>query len=123
MREPKYILKFEIEVLPKTPNALLGSHWTVRSKHAKKWDRLVWAKCWHVKPAKPLSRAKITLIRFSSVAPDYDGLVGSFKPVIDALVKNGVLIDDNQAVIGVPLYKFHSIGPKKGKIQIEVEEV
>lgn len=116
-----YKLEFTLDGLPQTPNSLLGAHWRVRSGHAKRWERAVWAKCWHLRPSEPLNKAKLRLTRFSSASPDYDGLVGSFKPVIDGLVRVGILSDDTMEVIGVPEYKVEKIGPKKGRIKVEVE--
>src|SRR5690606_14842084 len=87
----KYELEFEIEGLPKTPNTLLGRSWFVRSAHAKKWMNLVALHTNRQRPDYPLEKAELTLTRFSSIEPDTDGLVGSFKAVLDALVKLGVL--------------------------------
>jgi hypothetical protein len=52
------------------------------------------------KPNAPLEKANITLIRHSHRTLDYDGLVGSLKPVVDALVSCGVLSDDSWKVLG-----------------------
>lgn len=116
-----YVLEIEIPILPRLPNQLLGAHWRTRAGHAKKWRELVWMYCEHTKPTSPLARARLTLTRFSSRRPDFDGLVGSFKATIDALVKCGVLKDDTHEVIGVPEYRHQPIGACKGKIQITVE--
>lgn len=126
-------LEFEIVGLPKTPNALLGAHWTIRSGHAKKWKRLV-AEAVRVQlkspppqlsvPSQlnmPLSSATLTCTRISSNKPDYDGLAGSFKSLIDGLVECGVLTDDTPDVIGQPTYLWER-GPRlHGKVRICVE--
>lgn len=52
------------------------------------------------RPEKPLRRAKITLIRHSWRMLDYDGLIGSMKPVVDAFVTAGILADDSWKVLG-----------------------
>lgn len=118
-----YQLTFEVQDLPDMPNRLLGASWRVRVGHAKKWERVVWKHTWAIKPRQPLTRASLTLTRYSSQRPDHDGLVGSFKAVIDGLVKNGVLLDDDHAVIGVPKYLWEPASPRKGKIKIEVKEL
>jgi len=41
-------------------------------------------------PTRPLTEARIELVRHSSVEPDYDNLVGSFKAIIDGLRDAGV---------------------------------
>ena len=48
-----------------------------------------------------LNRAEITLIRHCFRTLDYDGLVGSMKPVVDAFVSAGVLKDDSWNVLGI----------------------
>lgn len=74
-------------------------------------------------PDQPLEKAKLTLTRHSSRQPDFDGMVHSFKRIIDALVKCGILIDDNPDVIGSPTYKWAKAARGDGHIQVEVESV
>lgn len=119
-----YLLEFEIQKLPKMPNELLGARWSVRAGHAKVWQREVWAKVWPLRPESgPLKKAKLTLVRCSSRRPDNDGLSGSFKAVIDALVKNQIIIDDTDEVIGWPTYLHETTSPRKGGIRVKVEGV
>lgn len=47
-----------------------------------------------------MRRAKISIIRHSHRMLDFDGLVGSLKPVVDALVTAGILLDDRWSVLG-----------------------
>lgn len=117
-----YIFEFEINALPKTPNSLLGSHWRMRSQHSLKWRKLVAEVLVQARaiPEEPLSKAAITLIRCSAREPDFDGLTGSFKAVLDALVRMGVIVDDRPSVIGVPSYGWEYA--KKGKIKVRIEE-
>lgn len=75
------------------------------------------------RPLSPLKRARLTLIRFSSSEPDYDGLVHGFKPIIDGLKEAGVLIDDKFSNIGASNYQWEKCPPKKGRIIVIVEEV
>lgn len=56
------------------------------------------AQCMRKMPLKPLAKAKIKLVRHSHRMLDYDGLVGSMKPVVDALVSARILIDDRWSV-------------------------
>jgi hypothetical protein len=72
------------------------------------------------RPKEPYKKASLTLIRCSSVCPDADGLVQSFKAVIDALVFNKILEDDSMAHIGMPNYKWLKAKPKQGKIVVSV---
>jgi len=120
-------LTFEIHELPKMPNQLLGSHWAIRSKHAKKWKLLVQRELIKddliFNPPR-LKNAKLTLTRFAAGrGPDYDNLALSFKPVIDALVSSKVIIDDTMAVIGKSDYRFEKGKRNEGKIKVEIEEI
>lgn len=112
-------LEFEIQGLPKMTNAS-RVHWTKKMKEAKKWKALVYEQ---VSLARwtPINKANLTLIRFSSVEPDFDGLVSSFKHVIDGLVEAGVLENDKVSNIGQPKYAWQKCAPKMGKIRVKVE--
>ncbi len=119
----KYTLEFEILGLPKMPNQLLGRHWRARSSHAQKWTKLVMFIVVRKVPKKPLEKAKLILTRYSSREPDYDGLTGSFKAVVDALKKTGIIADDTLTVIGKSEYRWEKVSPREGKIRIRVEEI
>lgn len=66
----------------------------------KKWDFLIAGMCRGKLPKKPLEKAKIRIVRHFWRFLDYDGLVGSMKPIVDALVDCGVLVDDSWKVLG-----------------------
>lgn len=119
------IAEFTIRDLPKMINRTSGKHWINKFKESVKWRGLVGAECYkaEINDLK-LDRAVLTLTRHSSKAPDSDGIVSGFKVVIDALVKYGVLTDDNYKVIGMPNYKWE-YAPKKlgGFIVVKIESV
>ncbi len=115
-----YTLEFEIKGLPSTANATLRGHWRTHYGKAKTWKRKVWLVVWHLRPPEPLTRAQLTLTRFSSSEPDFDGLVSSFKHVIDGLVEARVLIDDKPSVIGQPVCQWTKAKPGHGKIKVRV---
>lgn len=118
-----YRFQFKLEGLPKTTNALGRMHWGAPNAEAKYWKKQVWLKVLSMngRPPKPLKHARLTLVRNSSKEPDYDGLVSSFKRVIDGLVVAEVLQDDNPNVIGVPHYVWKK--SVKSFIEITVEEI
>jgi len=118
-----YRLFFVIHSLPKTPNSLLQKHWRANNAEAKKWKRLVWSECLGQMPEKTLEKAKITLKRYSSSEPDFDGLVGSFKHVLDGLVESRVILNDKMSCIGAPIYSWEKVAPKNGRIEITVESI
>lgn len=62
------------------------------------------------------------MTRGSSSISDFDGLVSSFKYVIDGLVVNRVLLNDTRAVIGQPSYLWTKAKAKQGYILVEVRD-
>ncbi len=118
----KYSIEFEIATLPKLPNQLLGRHWRARSAHANQWLGKVVVAVNRNKPAEPLPKAKLTMTRLSSSEPDFDGLVGSFKSVVDALVKLKILENDKPSNIGSPTYLWEKTKQGAGKIRVKIEE-
>lgn len=115
--------EFEIRGLPKTTNSGGRSHWSLKVKEANKWKSLVGTEVLKLGLDNlKLNRAVLTLTRHSSVEPDFDGLVSSFKHVIDGLVVYGVLTSDKSSVIGQPKY-FWEYGIKRvgGKISVKIE--
>ena len=118
-----YRLEFEIAGLPKILSNGSHSHWRVVHSLKKKWKDLVRLHIGNRAPSKPLEKAKLTLTRHSSKEADFDGLVISFKPVIDSLTECGVILDDKSSVIGQPSYRWEKAKMKQGKISVVVEEV
>jgi Holliday junction resolvase RusA-like endonuclease len=122
-----YHIKFEMQGLPETTNKVRRhGHWSKTHKSRKMWKAMVplcMLEFGHRKPRQPLTRAKLVLTRYSSVRPDFEGLVSTFKGILDGLVECGVLIDDNMGVIGQPEYHWVKAPAGKGKISIEVQEV
>lgn len=118
-----YRLEFSLPGLPRTTNAS-HVHWAIKSKHNKKWKEAVYWRAHKLGlPVKPLASAKLTLTRFSAKEPDFDGLVSSFKPLIDGLTKAGVILDDKQSVIGQPRYLWQFAKMREGRVTILVESV
>lgn len=119
-----YRLEFELNALPKmtNPSGSRSTHWRFVKLEKDKWKMMVKiALRAHNLPATPLSKAKLTLTRFSSVSPDPDGLVSGFKTIIDSLVHCGVLENDKFTNIGMPQYLWVKAKPKEGKVRIVVE--
>lgn len=97
-------------------------HWRKRDRITKEYDRIVMAFVSGKKPPQPLNSYSLECLRSSSSEPDYDGLVLSFKPVIDALVRNGILADDKLSNSGAWQVYWSKAKPKKGFISITVTE-
>lgn len=125
MTQPLYWLEFQVPGLPRMANASGRSRgfWVINNER-KLWKAAVAnALAGRKKPEFPLKRARVSCTRFSSSAPDFDGLVAGFKPVIDALVDLGVLEDDSLKHIGVPHFEWKPAKPKQGCIAVTVTEV
>jgi len=120
----KYKLEFQLDGLPKTRNRI-GARWYQRKAEADKWKTAVAQElARHTLPSKPIQLSKLTLTRHSSIMPDYDGLVSSFKHIIDALIRCGVIEDDKMTnfVGNHPVYRHEMAPPKCGHIAVIVLE-
>ena len=119
-----YKLEITLHALPDSLNkGLRGNRMKYFSKN-KKWDFLILGMVRNQLPPKPLTKARISIVRHFWRQLDYDGLVGSMKPIVDALVDAGVLADDSYKVTGPWLvtqeHRPKSAGPL---LEICVEEV
>lgn len=95
-----YKLDLVLHSLPDSLNKGLRGHRMKYFAKNKKWDFLIGGMCRGKLPQTPLLKARISITRHFWRTLDYDGLVGSMKPVVDALVTAGVLSDDNWNVTG-----------------------
>ena len=99
-------------------------HWRAKAAEANKWKTLVYSAVASQIPQTPLRMARMVIYRYSSQAPDCDGLVSGFKHVIDGLVSAGILEDDKWVnTFGMPDYRWRKAPVKKGKIRVEVYPV
>lgn len=106
-------------------NKKLRSHFLKNHRENKSFDMMIYHRCYRNLPPKPLEKAKITIVRHTySRMMDYDGLVGSMKPVVDALVTVGVLKDDSWSVTG-PWHVSQCFRKKKDGplLEIMVQEI
>lgn len=87
-------------------NAWQRLHWQARRRHTTELAKEVLAAIGH-KPSVPIQRCRIEIERHSTRFPDWDGLYGGLKPLLDCLVvarQNnphglGIILDDNPEVI------------------------
>lgn len=115
-----YVLEFSLEGLPKPFNAIKS--WRTRFSEARKWKQAVYAAIDYSKrPASPLDKAKVTIIRHSSVEADFDGMVSAGKYLLDGLKLAGVIVDDKASVIGQPTYIWAKAKQRQGKVTVKVE--
>lgn len=120
-----YHLVLILKGLPKmtNPSGARSTHWRVVKAERDHWKNLVACHGLSQRPLRPLKRATLRLTRLSSVRPDSDGLVSSFKAVIDGLVLGRVLVDDRYDNIGMPDYRWEKAAPGQGGIRIELTAI
>jgi hypothetical protein len=95
-----YALHLQFHQIPASMNKKLRSHWRKNHRENLVWDILVASSCRLSKPKAPLEKARIRVLRHHHRFLDFDNAVASCKPVIDALVTAGVILDDSWPVVG-----------------------
>lgn len=119
----KFYLIIDIPILPQGMNMTGSKNWRAVAAKRAAVKRLVMQHLMlYPKPKEPLKHANLLLIRYSSREPDFDGLVSSFKAVVDALVTGKIIEDDSPKHIGQPGYLWRPVKPRKGKIRIQLWE-
>jgi Holliday junction resolvase RusA-like endonuclease len=118
----KYFHKIRINALPRIPNGR-EPHWAVVNKDRKNWHKWVGDQFLMNRPSAPLQACHVWVCRGSSSQPDYDNLVASFKPVIDALKVNKIISDDKDLVILQRQYTWTKAKAGKGFIELSIQEV
>ena len=115
------MLTFEINELPPLTNQRHINNWRAHHAVTRKWKERAAMEALCLKGTmSPLPRAHLVLTRYSAVPPDSDGLVGSFKNVIDGLVVAKVLVDDKFVNIGMPTYLWEKAPRRGGRIKVSV---
>ncbi len=92
------ILEFSVPWVSTTNNVLLRMHWSKRRKINADVQWSVKAAIgrspdWPTPPPDPVT---VTIIRYGYSRPDRDNLYGGMKPLIDALTKCHLIIDDDE---------------------------
>lgn len=118
-----YSLEFTLEGLPKLGNTWVRTNHFALRRESQTWKDMVAFSTIGKRPKLPLSKARVEFKRYSSVEPDYDGLVISFKAIMDGIVESGVLIDDKLSVTGPWDVSWEKCKPGKGKIWARISEI
>lgn len=119
-----YKLHLRIPWNPASLNKTLSKSWQARHKVRGVWGNYIWAETQGLRPDAPLKKAKITLIRHGHRTLDFDGCVGSCKPVVDAIVQAGILKDDSWKVLGAWVVDQQFRPKKDGPLlEILIEEI
>ncbi len=121
--EMSYTAKFIHHSLPHPVNVVERMPWQQKRRYVRELKAEIAYLLIGKKPKEPLFEAKLTLVRCSSSEPDFDGLVSSFKYVVDTLKDCGVIVDDKMRNIGQSSYQWEYAPPKKGMIIVVIEEI
>lgn len=117
-----YRLEFELPGLPESPNRRQNASWKSTHFKAKRWKDQIALRTCGLRPLAPLPRARVRLLRYSSVEMDPDNLAASFKPILDGLQIAQVILNDRSKNIAVE-FGWRSSAQGMGKIRIIVEEI
>ena len=104
-------------------NKFLRMHYRKRMKVIESIDLCVAAAFRGMGPEEPLDRYRVQFVRASSSEPDYDGLVGSFKVVMDSIRKLRVIKDDKLSNSGNWEVSWQKEKPRAGWIAITISEL
>jgi Holliday junction resolvase RusA-like endonuclease len=118
-----YSLEFTITGLPKIISNASRGHWAVNYKHKKTWAKLVRIAIGAKLPRAPLKVASAEFTRYSSVEPDFDNNVSSWKAVIDAIVRAGVLENDRPSNLPNAKFNWQYAKRGQGRIHVKIMEV
>lgn len=97
-------------------------NWKRAASEKRKWKALVARELAGLAPPVPFNRLRATFTRHSSVEPDDDGLIHGFKPVRDALVKFGFVVDDKRKNLEAH-YAWEKAPQGQGHITVEIESI
>lgn len=115
--------EYEIPFLPSSLNEFMGrkNEWEYRAQK-RAWEQMVRVYC-KPTPVQPIEKAVVTLVfHFTTTARhDPDNYIGGSKPLMDGLVKAGILKDDSFSCIELRARQGEK--DEKGRIEVIVEEV
>lgn len=118
-----YTLQFEVMGLPKSANKVVGKNRMATHAHAQSWKRIIWLATRNKLPPEPLKRCKLKLTRLNFRTLDYDGLVTSFKPIVDGLVEARILHNDTWNITGAWDVTQEYTPKAQARIRVEVIQI
>lgn len=116
------MIHLEILRVPLALNEMLRIGWRHRHRHNQLWNQEVFyalQQAGYMQPRTPYPRARVTIDRGGRREMDPDNLVGTIKPVVDALRYAHVLVDDSSKHI--ELVVTQSIHYQQPRTSIVVE--
>lgn len=85
LEDGTFVFQMILSGLPAPVNEMWGKNKMIAYRNSQLWRKNVFYTAKGFEPRQPLTRATIQCKRFGRQYLDFDGLVGSFKPVIDGL--------------------------------------
>src|SRR5262245_14819798 len=122
MPDEPYRLTLKFDHLPPMNTPATRRHWAAQAREARLWKLMVVAAVGRRRPRQPLDRAHIRLTRHSAVEPDLENNAYAMKPLVDGLVRAGVLKDDGPGY-ATREYLWERAPRGRGFLTIEVEEI
>lgn len=110
--------------LPELPNAWpKNPH--AENRRRKKWHKRVGEMILvsGVRPTETVTRCELACVRWSPRMPDFDGLVQSFKPLVDGLVNHEIIADDHMGIIVRRRYSWVQVPKKYQEVTMEISQI
>lgn len=123
-------LTFTVPGAMVTANRWQRMHYRVRGKYAASLGQVVAGLTEGRRPTEPLAYARVDIARYSRGTPDYDGLVGGCKALLDVLQPAskrhphglGIIADDSMKHI-ITRYTAHPLGGGVARTVVVVTEL
>lgn len=123
------IATIEITIPEATPltSQLMRMQWYMRAGKVKRYARLIRAQIAGL-GIKTATRAKVFIERHSTGTPDWDGVAGGCKLLLDAMTARhpsgaGIIKDDSIEVIGKPEYEAVKCRKGEAKTVVTIEVI
>jgi len=100
-----------IQKLPSALNQRNKWHWAKRARETKDWRLLVRAACGLPGTGEVQGKHRVTITMYRKRLQDPDNATASVKPVLDALVAWGWLVDDSNEYVDL------TVKEEKAKVQ------
>ena len=110
----KLTIKSKVPLL----NEMLRQHWSKRKKLKEQYHLEILSQ----KPQKFKGKVNVHLTRYSSRVPDPDGVAGSAKIILDAVVDAGIIEDDNMRIVKNFSVDWKKCKQKEQRTEIEITE-
>jgi Holliday junction resolvase RusA-like endonuclease len=117
--------KLTIPRIPCSPNALLGKHWSAKRKEKEDWQLQIFVAIndmLGIAKIKAKGKMRVTITLYNARQYDRDNCWGSVKPILDAMVALGLLVDDRAEFCELEVRQEKSSRKDKRTV-IEVEPI